>query len=163
MLVAYSDHEGNPRRRNCPLEVDDGEELGPDRIRAALAEWRRERDDVDAIQGFSVRRVDPEYRGAVAGDGGAAPDLTGGSPRQDPVSEGDRIIYHVDGPGSGVYGYTTEAVVTDTPPIRKQHKDPIEGMVEIDTGTDAKLIPIDWIAGLASAPGIEPDRPNDDI
>lgn len=163
LLVAYSDPEGNPRRRDCPIEVDDGEGLGADRIESVLADWRRERDDVDTIEGFSVRRVEPRYRGAPAGGDGTTPDLSSGSPRHDAVSEGDRIVYHVDGPDSGVYGYTTEAVVTDTPPIRKQHKEPIEGMVEVDTGTDAKLVPIDWIAGLASAPGIEPDRPNDDL
>lgn len=39
-----------------------------------------------------------------------------------PYSSGDRIAYCVDGPESTVYGYATEAIVTELPPFRSSTK-----------------------------------------
>ena len=165
--VEYDDPTGLRQRTEWQLEVDSRSELTVDRIEQILTEWTSSRDDVASLVSFSIQQVDIARRGASTTD-----EASSGTADDQPIdpatatsevqySRGDRIAYYVDGPDSTVYGYTTEAVVTELPPIQKQQREPIRGKVEIDTGPDTKLIPTDWISGLAA--DVTVDQPNENL
>ncbi|AQL44762.1 hypothetical protein BV210_18610 (plasmid) [Halorientalis sp. IM1011] len=163
--VEYDDSTGSRQRTEWQLEVDSRSELTVDRIEQILTEWTSSRDDVASLTSFSIQRVDIARRGtsttdeASSGTADNQPIDPATATSRFPYSPGDRIAYYVDGPDSTVYGYTTEAVVTELPPIQKQNREPIRGKVEIDTGADTKVIPDDWIVGPAA--DVTVDKPND--
>ncbi|MFB6165277.1 MAG: hypothetical protein ABEJ31_08980 [Haloarculaceae archaeon] len=168
LAVTFRDRDGDRRTAECELDVEGRSDLTTDRLEAVLTDWRRDRDDVAAVEGFVVRAVAVARRGAAA-DAPTRPGATAGLSRvpagrdRVPYAPGERVVYHVDGPDSDIYGYTTEAVVTAVPPIHKQHREPIRGKVEIDTGADSRLIPTGWIVGPADAADVAVDRPNEDL
>lgn len=163
--VVYDDPTGSRQRTEWQLEVDNRSELTVDRIEQILTDWKSSRDDVASLASFSIQQVDIARRGtsttaeASSERADDQPIDTATATSEFPYSPGDRIAYYVDGPDSTVYGYSTEAVVTELPPIQKQNREPIRGKVEIDTRPDTKLIPADWVVGLAA--DVTVDKPND--
>ena len=165
--VEYEDPAGERRRNEWQLDVDKRSELTVDWIEQTLSQWSERRDDVASLGSFLIQRVDVARRGAnIDTDSATSPTddqpIDPATATSDfPYAQGDRIAYYVDGPDSTVYGYTTDAIVTELPPIHKQHREPIQGKVEIDTGIDTKLIPTDWVVGPAA--DVDIDRSNEKI
>lgn len=165
--VEFQDTTGAHRRNEWQLDVDKRSDLTVDWIEQTLSEWTARRDDVASLVSFSIQRVDVARRGAnIDTDSATSPTddqpIDPATATSDlPYAKGDRVAYYVDGPDSAVYGYTTDAIVTELPPIHKQHREPLQGKVEIDTGVDTKLIPTDWVVGPAA--DVDIDRPNEKI
>lgn len=169
--VEFEDIDGNRRRNEWQLNVENRRGMTIEWIEEMLTEWKARRDDVASLATFSIQKVDVARRGYRT-------DLKGApTPPADPTDEesllgqantgefkysvGDRIAYYVDGPESTIYGYTTDAIVIDLPPIERRNKEPIQEKAEVDTGVNTKLIPTEWIVGPASE--VDIDRPNKKI
>lgn len=66
------------------------------------------------------------------------------------LSEGSRVAYYVRGPGSSVYGYMSEGVVERVLPDREHPEVEQAGCVELDVGSQEKLVPLAWVVGDAT-------------
>lgn len=171
IVVEYETENGNRQREHWRLDVEARGDLTTDWLETTLTDWIQSHEDAEAIRGFEVRKIDPARRGSnvdeeeadvpIDTEATASRMASTRSPVDVSFRQGDRIAYHVGGPDSSVYGHTTEAAVTELPPLKKQHRDPIHGKVEIDTGTDTKLIPVEWVVGLADE--VEVDRLNENL
>lgn len=171
MFATFQDPAGRQQHERWELDIESRGDLTVEWIEQTLTDWADGRDDVAAIQGFEIQKIDPARRGTAADSESSPveeqvtrvpPSMEATVPKSDvSVGPGDLIAYYVDGPDSAVYGHTTEAVVEDVPPIRKQNRDPVHGKVKINTGRDTKLIPVEWVAGPADE--VDVDHPNEDL
>ncbi|SDF91106.1 hypothetical protein [Halorientalis regularis] len=174
LVVEYETAGGDRVVERSTLAVDSRSELTTDAVSAALTEWADER-DVAEVVGFAVVEEQPARRGGEPPNVGEAALLVDPSDR-DTMSEqateeavarsswyveGDHLLYHEGGPDSTVYGYTTEGIVAEAPPIEHQHRENEPDKIRLDVGKRTKLVPLEWVIGHADETDEPIDKPRD--
>ncbi|WP_336000677.1 hypothetical protein [Halorientalis halophila] len=174
LVVEYETVAGDRYVERTTLEATGRAEISVEALSTTLADWEAAR-EVDEVLGFAVveerlaRRagefegaggdallVDPEERSvATAREPGQ------GSPAPSRYVEGDHLIYYEGGPDSSVYGHTTEGLVAEAPPIEHQHRENEPDKVRLDVGGRTKLVPLEWVVGLAGETDVDLDKPRD--
>ncbi|AQL42337.1 hypothetical protein BV210_06250 [Halorientalis sp. IM1011] len=174
LVVEYETAGGDRSVERSTLAVDSRSDLTTDAVSAALTEWADGR-DVAEVTGFAVveeqlaRRggetpdageeavlVDPDEQDAASGQ--ATAEAVGRSSR---YVEGDHLVYYEGGPDSTVYGYTTEGIVAEAPPIEHQHRENEPDKIRLDVGERTKLVPLEWVVGHVEAVDEPIDNPRD--
>ncbi len=174
LVIEYETPTGNRFVEQSTLAAESRSDLTADAVSAALAEWADER-EVSVVTGFSVVETQLARRGGEAPDAGGEAllvdpserDTTSGGGTAEAVArssryvEGDHLRYYEGGPDSSVYGYTTEGVVVEAPPIEHQHRENEPGKIRLDVGERTKLVPLSWVIGHADEADEPLDKPRD--
>jgi len=174
LVVEYETAGGDRFVERSTLAADSRSDLTTDAVSAALTEWADSRDVAD-VTGFAVVEeqlacragetpdagdeallVDPDERDATSER--AVEEAVGRSSR---YVEGDHLVYYEGGPDSTVYGYTTEGIVAEAPPIEHQHREDEPDRIRLDVGERAKLVPLEWVIGHADEVDDPVDNPRD--
>ncbi|RXK46352.1 hypothetical protein [Halorientalis pallida] len=174
-LVVEYETDGRHRFvERMPLSAESRSEVTTNAVSAALTEWAAERDVADVV-GFTV--VEEQ----VARRGGETPDAKDQALLVDPSDrettseqtseeavarssryvEGDHLLYYEGGQDSTVYGYTTEGIVAEAPPIEHQHRENEPDKIRLDVGKRTKLVPLEWVIGHAGEADEPIDKPRD--
>jgi hypothetical protein len=169
LVIEYETVTGERVVERSTLSAESRSGVTADEISASLDEWAAER-DVGTVVGFAVveerlarragefeapreeaRLVDPSERAA-----GRASEATARTSR---YVEGDHLIYYEGGPDSTVYGYATEGIVAEAPPIEHQHRENESDKIRLDVGDRTKLVPLSWVIGHAGEVEEPIDKP----
>jgi hypothetical protein len=174
LLVEYETPGGDRFVGRSTLAAESRSDLTTDAVSAALAEWADER-EVASVTGFSVVEEQLARRGGEEPDAGdeallvdpSERDTASGGGTEEAVVrssryvEGDHLLYYEGGPDSTVYGYTTEGIVVDAPPIEHQHRENEPDKIRLDVGKRIKLVPLSWVIGHADETDEPVDKPRD--
>ncbi|MFB6084875.1 MAG: hypothetical protein ABEJ94_11600 [Halorientalis sp.] len=171
LVVEYETGDGKRLVERSTLAVDSRSELTTDAVSAALTEWADGR-DVATVVGFTVVE---ERLARRAGEFEGAGDALLVDPKESTAdqsservvagasryAEGDHLLYHEGGPDSAVYGYTTEGIVAEAPPIEHQHRENEPDRIRLDVGERTKLVPVEWVIGHVDEVDEPIDKPRD--
>ena len=174
LVVEYETDGGDRFVEQSTLAVESRSELTTDAVSAALTEWAAER-AVAEVVGFSVVEEQVARRGGETPDAGDGALLVDPSDRETTADqtteeavarasryvEGDHLLYYEGGQDSTVYGYTTEGIVTEAPPIEHQHRENEPDKIRLDVGKRTKLVPLEWVIGHADEADEPIDKPRD--
>lgn len=174
LVVEYETPGGDRLVGQSTLPVESRSEVTTDTLSAALTEWADGR-DVATVTGFSVVEEQVARRGGEVPEAGdetllvepSERDVASGqttrkaTARASRYVEGDHLLYYEGGPESAVYGYTTEGVVTEAPPIEHQHRENEPDKIRLNVGERTKLVPLAWVIGHADEADEPVDKPRD--
>lgn len=168
--IFYRTESGRAATDEIELDIEGRNDLTMAWIEQRLAVWKRD-SDAESIVNFAIRSVDVARRGSNSGvlqteTPPKAEEMTDSTEQEVShpsvsFTEGEKIVYYVDGPESAVYGYKSEAVVVEVPPIHRTYNPDIVDKVRVDIGTSEKLIPLNWVVGRsAEVDDVDQPRPS---
>ncbi|WP_424016563.1 hypothetical protein ACOZ4N_11720 [Halorientalis pallida] len=174
LVVEYETAGGDRFVERSTLAAESRSELTTDAVSAALTEWADERDIAEVV-GFTVVEEQLARRGGERPDAGdeallvdpSDRDVSTEQPSAEAVArasryvEGDHLLYYEGGQDSTVYGYTTEGIVAEAPPIEHQHRENEPDKIRLDVGKRTKLVPLEWVIGHADEVDDPIDKPRD--